>query len=93
MLERGINVGVATDAANSSDQLNMFEAARLAALISRVQTPDFKAWLGPDDMLRMATTGSARAMGFDGTIGEIAPGSTSSSSISAASTTCHATTS
>ena len=74
MLERGINVGVATDAANSSDQLNMFEAARLAALISRVQTPDFKAWLGPDDMLRMATTGSARAMGFDGTIGEIAPG-------------------
>jgi 5-methylthioadenosine/S-adenosylhomocysteine deaminase len=74
MLERGINVGVATDAANSSDQLNMFEAARLAALISRVQTPDFEAWLGPDDVLRMATTGSARAMGFDGTIGEIAPG-------------------
>lgn len=74
MLERGINVGVATDAANSSDQLNMFEAARLAALISRVQTPDFEAWLGPDEVLRMATTGSARAMGFDGTIGEIAPG-------------------
>jgi guanine deaminase len=74
MLERGINVGVATDAANSSDQLNMFEAARLAALISRVQTPDFEAWLGPDDVLRMATIGSARAMGFDGTIGEIAPG-------------------
>jgi len=74
MLERGINVGVATDAANSSDQLNMFEAARLAALISRVQTPDFEAWLGPDEVLRMATTGSARAMGFGGTIGEIAPG-------------------
>ena len=74
MLERGINVGVATDAANSSDQLNMFEAARLAALISRVQTPDFAAWLGPEEVLRMATTGSARAMGFDGAIGEIAPG-------------------
>ena len=74
MLERGINVGVATDAANSSDQLNMFEAARLAALISRVQTPNFEAWLGADEVLRMATTGSARAMGFGGTIGEIAPG-------------------
>jgi guanine deaminase len=74
MLERGINVGVATDAANSSDQLNMFEAARLAALISRVQTPDFEAWLGPDEVLRMATTGSAHAMGFGGTIGEVAPG-------------------
>ena len=74
MLERGINIGVATDAANSSDQLNMFEAARLAALISRVQTPDFESWLGPDEVLHMATAGSARAMGFDGTIGDIAPG-------------------
>jgi 5-methylthioadenosine/S-adenosylhomocysteine deaminase len=74
MLECGINVGVATDAANSSDQLNMFEAARLAALISRVQTPDFESWLGADEVLHMATLGSARAMGFDGTIGEIAAG-------------------
>ena len=74
MLDRGINVGVATDAANSSDQLNMFEATRLAALISRVQTPDFKSWLGPEEVLRMATVGSASAMAFDGTIGEIAPG-------------------
>jgi 5-methylthioadenosine/S-adenosylhomocysteine deaminase len=74
MLERGINVGVATDAANSSDQLNMFEATRLASLISRVQTPDFKLWLGADEVLRMATVGSARAMGFGGAIGEIAPG-------------------
>jgi 5-methylthioadenosine/S-adenosylhomocysteine deaminase len=74
MLERGINVGVATDAANSSDQLNMFEAARLAALVSRIQTPDFERWLGADEVLRMATTGSARAMGFGGAIGEIAPG-------------------
>jgi 5-methylthioadenosine/S-adenosylhomocysteine deaminase len=74
MLERGVNVGVATDAANSSDHLNMFEATRLAALISRVQTSDFDAWLGADDVLRMATTGSARAMALDGTIGAIAPG-------------------
>src|SRR6202042_1883972 len=53
---------------------NMFEAARLAALISRVQSPDFDSWLGPDDVLRMATSGSAKAMGFDGLVGEIAPG-------------------
>jgi 5-methylthioadenosine/S-adenosylhomocysteine deaminase len=73
MLERRINVGVATDAANSSDAINMFEATRLAALISRVQTPDFERWLGADEVLRMATVGSARAMGF-GSVGEIAPG-------------------
>lgn len=74
MLDRGINVGIATDAANSSDHLNMFESGRLAALISRVQTPDFQTWLGADEVLRMATQGSARAMAFDGKIGDIAPG-------------------
>jgi guanine deaminase len=74
MIDRGINVGIATDAANSSDQLNMFESTRLAALISRVQTPDFHTWLGADEALRMATVGSARAMGFGDKIGDIAPG-------------------
>jgi 5-methylthioadenosine/S-adenosylhomocysteine deaminase len=74
MLERGINVGIATDGANSSDQLNMFEAVRLAAFISRIQTADFQRWLGADEVLHMATLGSARAMGLDGKIGKIAPG-------------------
>jgi len=74
MLDRGINVGIATDAANSSDQLNMFESTRLAALISRVQTADFQAWLGADEVLHMATIGSAQAAGFGGTIGDLAPG-------------------
>jgi len=73
-LDRGINVGIATDAANSSDQLNMFESTRLAALISRVQTHDFEQWLGPDEVLHMATVGSAHAMGLGGKVGEIAPG-------------------
>ena len=74
MLERGINVGIATDGANSSDQLNMFEALRLAAFISRIQTADFQSWLGADEVLHMATIGSARAMGLDGKLGKIAPG-------------------
>jgi guanine deaminase len=39
-----------------------------------VQTPDFESWLGADEVLRMATIGSARAMGLGGAIGEIAPG-------------------
>jgi len=74
MLERGINVGIATDAANSSDQLNMFEALRLAALISRIQTADVQRWLGAEEVFHMATVGSAQAMGLDGKIGKIAPG-------------------
>ena len=43
MLDSGINVGVATDAANSSDQINMFEATRLAALISQDSDARFRS--------------------------------------------------
>jgi 5-methylthioadenosine/S-adenosylhomocysteine deaminase len=74
MRERGVNVGLATDAANSSDHLNMFEAMRLGASISTLLTPDVDHWLGVGDMLDMATAGSARAMGFEARIGSIAPG-------------------
>lgn len=73
-LDRGINVGIATDAANSSDQLNMFESTRAAALISRVQTADSEQWLGAEEVLRMATTGSAQAMGLGDMVGQIVPG-------------------
>ena len=73
MLDRRINVGIATDAANSSDNLNMFEAVRLATFVSRIQTPDYRSWLRADEVLRMATEGSARAMGFGEQIGRIAP--------------------
>src|SRR5205085_1456169 len=55
MLDHKINVGIATDAANSSDSLNMFESTRLAALISRVLTPDYPQWLGADEVLLMAS--------------------------------------
>jgi guanine deaminase len=74
MLDRNINVGIATDAANSSDSLNMFEATRLASFISRVLTPDYREWLGPEDVLLMATEGSARAMGWGDALGRIAKG-------------------
>lgn len=73
-LDRGITIGLATDAANSSDNLNMFEAMRAGAAISRILTPDVERWLGVPEMLRFATEGSARAMGMEDKIGRIAPG-------------------
>jgi guanine deaminase len=73
-MDRGVTIGLATDAANSSDNLNMFETMRAGAAISRILTPDFERWLGVPEMLRFATEGSARAMGMDGQIGRIAPG-------------------
>jgi guanine deaminase len=46
----------------------------VACYLSRAQTPDYRRWLGADEVLRMATEGSARAMGFDGKLGRVAPG-------------------
>lgn len=73
MLDAGVNVGIGTDAASCSDNLNMFEAMRLASFASKVQGPDTTRWLATEEVFQMATVGSARALGF-GEIGRIAPG-------------------
>jgi len=74
MLERGVNVGVGTDGVNCSDNLNMFEAMKLASFVSKVQGPDYTRWLTTGEVLTMATAGSARALGMGDRIGRIAPG-------------------
>jgi 5-methylthioadenosine/S-adenosylhomocysteine deaminase len=74
MMDHGVNVALATDAANTSDQLNMFEAMRFGVSVSTVLSADHTRWLGKADALHMATSGSARALGFEGQIGRIEPG-------------------
>lgn len=72
-LELGVNVGIGTDGVSSGDNSNMYEAARLAALVSHAQTPDVSRWASAEACWNAATRGSAKALGFDD-IGEIAPG-------------------
>ena len=74
MCDFGVNIGIGTDGASCSDNQNMFEAMRMASFVSRVQDLDYKRWLSTEEVLRMATTGSARALGFQGMTGEIKPG-------------------
>jgi len=74
MLDLGLRVGVGTDSRSCSDNLNMYEAMRLASFTSRVRGPDYLRWLGTGEVLRMATEGSAHALGMGGRIGRIAPG-------------------
>jgi 5-methylthioadenosine/S-adenosylhomocysteine deaminase len=74
MLERGVNVGVGTDGANCSDNLNVYEAMRLASLVSKARTPDLERWVTTEDVALAAMEGGARTLGLAGKIGRLAPG-------------------
>ena len=74
MLERGINIGIGTDSCTCSDNLNMFEAMRMASFVFRLREPDYERWPTAGQTLGFATTGSARALGFGDAIGALAVG-------------------
>jgi cytosine/adenosine deaminase-related metal-dependent hydrolase len=74
MLDRRVNVGVGTDGANCSDNLNVYEAMRLASLVSKARTPDLERWVTTEEVVLAATEGGARTLGLDGKIGRLAPG-------------------
>jgi len=74
MRASGVTLGIGTDGANCSDNLNMFEAMRLASLASHVRGPDYEQWLSTAEVLEMATEGGAMALGFAGAIGRIEAG-------------------
>jgi guanine deaminase len=74
MLDCGLAVGIGTDATNTSDTQNMFEAARLAAYVSRLRGPEYAQWISASEAFTLATVGSARVLGFAGKLGAIAPG-------------------
>ena len=74
MRDRGLRVAIGTDSRSCSDNLNMFEAMRLASFTSRVRGPDYRRWLATDEVFEMATTGSAYALGWGHVIGQLKPG-------------------
>ena len=73
LLSAGVRLGIGTDASNTSDGQNMFEALRLAAFLSRVCSPDSSEWLSAEDVFRAATRSSAEILGFD-KLGVLEPG-------------------
>ena len=74
MRRHGVNVGLGTDSCNCSDSLSMFESMRIAAYTSRVIGYRVADWLRSEDVLRMATEGSAKALGWGDKLGRIRAG-------------------
>jgi 5-methylthioadenosine/S-adenosylhomocysteine deaminase len=73
MLRNGMAVGVGTDASNTSDGQNMFEATRLASYLSRIDGFATDEWISAGEAFRLATAGSATVLGFE-KIGRLAVG-------------------
>lgn len=74
MRDAGLTVAIGTDSRVCSDNLNMFEAARLASRLTRVHGYDHSRWLSAREIFRMATEGGAAALGQKGRLGRLAPG-------------------
>jgi 5-methylthioadenosine/S-adenosylhomocysteine deaminase len=68
-----MKAGLGTDGAASSNDLDMFEAMRFAALLQKVSTMDPRA-LPAKDVLTLATRGGADALGMLDKIGSLEPG-------------------
>ncbi len=74
MLDRGVAVGLGTDGSVCADNQNLFEALRIASVISTIRFPHETArWLDADTVWGLATTGSARVLGQAGDLGAVAP--------------------
>lgn len=74
MLDAGATVALATDGTTSSDNLNVFEAMRLAAMSSRAFGDAHERWLTSREVFHMATRGGARVMDRADSLGQLAPG-------------------
>jgi guanine deaminase len=74
MLDRGVAVGLGTDGSVCADNQNLFEALRIASVISTVRFPHETArWLDADTVWGLATAGTARVLGQADDLGAIAP--------------------
>jgi 5-methylthioadenosine/S-adenosylhomocysteine deaminase len=73
LLAAGVRVGLGTDSNLSNNNLDMFEEMRMGALVQKLQRRDATS-MPCGQMLRMATMGSARALGLAEEIGSLEPG-------------------
>jgi cytosine/adenosine deaminase-related metal-dependent hydrolase len=74
LLDAGVNMALGCDGTSSNDGQSILEAMKLAALVHNVTDPDFRRWMTPPEVFRMATEGGARAALWDDIIGTIEAG-------------------
>ena len=72
--DAGVPICLGTDEMNTDDSVNLWFVAKTAALIHTLASPDYSTWPRPDEILRAATRGGARALRREGQLGQLAVG-------------------
>src|SRR5918996_1088861 len=72
-LRAGVALGLGTDGAASNNDMDMFEAMRVASLLHKLQTMDPRV-VSAKTALEMGTIGGARALGMEKQIGSLESG-------------------
>jgi 5-methylthioadenosine/S-adenosylhomocysteine deaminase len=73
MLRQGVNVALGTDGAASNHSQDLFDTMKAASLLQKVHYADAGV-IDPYSVLRMATSGGAKALGLDSICGTIEVG-------------------
>jgi len=73
MLRQGVNVALGTDGAASNHSQDLFDTMKAASLLQKVHHQD-AGIIKPYEVLRMATTGGAKALGLSSLCGTIEVG-------------------
>jgi 5-methylthioadenosine/S-adenosylhomocysteine deaminase len=72
--ELSIPVAIGTDGESTNDSRDMFEASKMAAIVHRVTSRDYRVWPTAWQVFAAATKGGARAAGLPDEVGSIEPG-------------------
>jgi 5-methylthioadenosine/S-adenosylhomocysteine deaminase len=73
LLDAGVNVALGTDGAASANDIDIWQAVRLAGFLPSIMNGD-PTLLSAKDLVRMATINGAKALGVDSQLGSIEVG-------------------
>lgn len=70
----GVPLALGTDGRGCDETLDMFELAKMTALVHKARGGEYGSWLTAADALRMATVGGSSVAGHEQRLGRIEPG-------------------
>ena len=74
LLRAGVRVSLGTDGRGCDETLDMFELAKMTALVHKVRGGDYRYWVTAAQVLRMATVEGSPVAGHGQRLGRIEPG-------------------